>query len=289
MTKTPPPFSLSSLSFSSSSYPSIWPEITCTCGSVTKITLVNINIAGDILPFICDLKSLTTIDLSYNEIPGPFPTVLYNCSNLQYLDLSQNFFVGRIPADIDRLSPRLRYLSLSANNFTDDIPAAIARFLELTTLSLYQNLFNDSFLMEIRNLWNLQFLGLAFNGFIPSTIPGSFLNLTKLRSLYMTESKLIGEIPERIGSLTALEFIDLSLTGSIPQSVEALNLMIIDLSENNLSGPILEGFKNQTKLTNLSLFYNELSGLLFYNQSSGEIPVSNGRLAEEYRQTLGDF
>ncbi|KAM7515460.1 hypothetical protein LguiA_005043 [Lonicera macranthoides] len=266
-----------------------WPGITCTGSSVTGIALFNIGIAGDIPPFICDLKNLTTIDLSFNEIPGPFPTVLYSCSNLQYLDLSQNFFVGRIPADIDRLSPRLQYLSLSANNFTGDIPAAIARFPELTTLSLYQNLFNGSFPPEIGNLSNLEFLELAFNGFAPSTIPGSFANLTKLRSLYMTESKLIGEIPESIGSLTALEFIDLSvndlsgniprgffllknlteiylyrnrLTGSIPQSVEALNLKIIDLSENNLTGPIPEGFGNQTKLTNLTLLYNQLSGAI---------------------------
>ncbi|KAM7519445.1 hypothetical protein LguiB_018407 [Lonicera macranthoides] len=66
-----------------------WPEITCTGGSVTGITLVNINITGDIPPFIWDLKNLTTIDLSDNEIPGPF---CYR--NLQYFDLSQNFFVG---------------------------------------------------------------------------------------------------------------------------------------------------------------------------------------------------
>ena len=95
-----------------------WPEITCTNGSVTGLTLVNYNINQTIPPFICDLKNLTHVDFNNNYIPGMFPTYLYNCSKLEYLDLSMNNFVGKIPENIFTLS-NLNYLNLS---YTPSVP-----------------------------------------------------------------------------------------------------------------------------------------------------------------------
>uniref|UniRef100_A0A2N9EMC3 Leucine-rich repeat-containing N-terminal plant-type domain-containing protein n=1 Tax=Fagus sylvatica TaxID=28930 RepID=A0A2N9EMC3_FAGSY len=67
--------------------------ITCINGSVTKVLLQNQGIAL-VPPFICDLKNLTVIDLSYNLIQGEFPTAFYNCSKLEYLDLQSNNLSG---------------------------------------------------------------------------------------------------------------------------------------------------------------------------------------------------
>jgi len=103
---------------SNTSYCSSWPEITCTNGSVTGLTLVNYNINQTIPPFICDLKNLTHVDFNNNYIPGMFPTYLYNCSKLEYLDLSMNNFVGKIPENIFTLS-NLNYLNLS---YTPSVP-----------------------------------------------------------------------------------------------------------------------------------------------------------------------
>ncbi|KAI7987778.1 Receptor-like protein kinase HSL1 [Camellia lanceoleosa] len=273
-----------------------WPEITCTNGSITGLSLIDKNITGTIPPFICDLKNLTAVDLHYNYIPGPFPTVLYNCSQLEHLDLSQNFFVGHIPSDIDRLSTQLRTLNLSGNNFTGDIPAAIGRFPELTALSLFQNEFDGSFPTEIGNLSNLEMLELSDNEFVPMAMPPSFTQLRKLKQLLIKDSSLIGEIPETIGNLTELEELDLSnnnltgtiptglfllknlttlylyknhLSGAIPLPIEALKMEIIDLSQNNLTGTIPDDFGKLTKLSGLALFYNQLSG---------DIPETIGRL-----------
>ncbi|KAE9445370.1 hypothetical protein C3L33_22730, partial [Rhododendron williamsianum] len=102
-------------SWSTSSPPCSWPEITCTGSAVTGLNLTNYNITEPIPPSICNLKNLTVLDLSYNYFPGNFPTVLYNCSNLRYLDLSQNYFVGPIPSNIDRLSSSLRFNFTKAN------------------------------------------------------------------------------------------------------------------------------------------------------------------------------
>ncbi|KAI7989055.1 Receptor-like protein kinase HSL1 [Camellia lanceoleosa] len=273
-----------------------WPEITCSNGSVTELSLINKTITGPIPPFICDLKNLTAIDLQYNYIPGPFPTALYNCTKLEHLDLSQNLFVGCIPGDVDRLSTHLRTFNLGGNNFTCDIPAAIGRFPGLTTLQLFQNEFNGSFPPEIGNLSRLEWLELSDNEFAPMAIPSTFTQLRKLKQLLIKDSSLIGEIPETIGNLAELEELDLSnnnltgtipsgllllknltivylyknhLSGPIPQPTEALKMEEFDLSENNLTGTIPDDFGTLTELSVLSLFSNQLSG---------EIPESISRL-----------
>ncbi|CAL5396941.1 unnamed protein product [Camellia sinensis] len=273
-----------------------WPEITCTNGSVTGLSLVDTNITGTVPPLICDLLNLTLIDLQYNYFSGPFPTGLYNCSKLKILDLSQNNFTGPIPSDIDRLSAQLQSLNLGGNIFTGDIPAAIGKFPELRILRVFLNGFNGSFPSEIGNLLNLELLEMSFNNFSQMAIPSSFTQLKKLKELHMKESGLVGEIPETIGNLTALEVLELSinsltgniprglfllnnltilylfrnqLSGAIPQVVEALNLVKIDLSDNNLNGTIPEDFGKLTKLSDLDLFFNQLSG---------ELPASIGRL-----------
>ncbi|KAK3016479.1 hypothetical protein RJ639_007728 [Escallonia herrerae] len=299
-----------------------WPEITCSGNSVTGLTLSNINITTQIPPLICNLNNLTLLDLSYNYIPGPFPTVLYNCTHLQYIDISQNYFVGFIPDDIDRLPPVLSYLNLGYNNFTGNVPPAITGLRQLSQLYLEHNLFNGSFPAELGNLTNLEVLQVGFNEFSPpATIPPSFTQLKKLTQLSMPAANLIGGISEDLANLAGMEFLDLSengltgnipsgllllknltevylyknyLVGDIPQSIEALNLIVIDLSENNLTGKIPDGFGNLTRLSRLSLFFNQLSGeipvgmgklpsltdiRLFNNNLSGELPLDFGRFS----------
>jgi Leucine-rich repeat (LRR) protein len=114
--------------------------------------------------------------------------------------------------------------------------------------------------------------------------------------LWISGANLIGEIPQMIGEMVALEHLDLSsnkltgtipgslfmlmnlrvlylhknkLSGEIPRVVEALNLTSVDLSENNLTGTIPVDLGKLDKLSGLSLFFNQLSG---------EIPESIGRL-----------
>ncbi|KAK7314399.1 hypothetical protein VNO77_32921 [Canavalia gladiata] len=275
-----------------------WPEIICTTGSVTGLILVNTNIPQTIPPFICDLKNLTHVDFNTNLIPGEFPTYLYNCSKLEYLDLSVNNFVGNIPHDIDRLS-NLQYLNLGYTNFSGDIPASIGRLKELNYLALQYCLFNGTFPDEIANLSNLETLDLSSNNmFLPSRLPTSWTTqLKKLKVFYMYESNLVGEIPDNIGQMEALEKLDISLnnltgkipgglfmlknlsivflsrnklSGEIPDVVKALNLTIVDLTRNDLSGKIPSDFGKLRNLTGLGLSVNNLSGEI--PQSVGQLP-----------------
>ncbi|KAI5556985.1 hypothetical protein BDE02_18G070900 [Populus trichocarpa] len=288
------PSSLDRWTPSSSSH-CTWPGVVCTDNYITQLILDNKNISGTIPPFLSDLKNLTFLNFSNNNIIGKFPVAVHNLSMLEILDLSQNHIVGTIPDDIDCLA-RLSYLNLYANNFSGNIPAAIGLLPELRTLRLQDNQFNGTFPPEIGNLSKLEELSMAHNGFSPSRLHSSFTQLKKLKMLWISGANLIGEIPQMIGEMVALEHLDLSsnkltgtipgslfmlmnlrvlylhknkLSGEIPRVVEALNLTSVDLSENNLTGTIPVDLGKLDKLSGLSLFFNQLSG---------EIPESIGRL-----------
>uniref|UniRef100_A0A2C9VIL7 non-specific serine/threonine protein kinase n=1 Tax=Manihot esculenta TaxID=3983 RepID=A0A2C9VIL7_MANES len=125
----------------------------------------------------------------------------------------------------------------------------------------------------------------------------TFLSLTNLIDLNLSNNSLHGIIPSQIGYLSKLKFLDLSfnsITGSIPQEIGMLrSLTSLELSENFLTGPIPSSIGNLTKLVILRLGRNQLSGSipqevgkltslshlgLSDNNLSGIIPTSVGNL-----------
>lgn len=219
-----------------------WYGIDCRNGSVTSISIQDVNLhTGTIPPILCELKSLYLIDLKTNYIRGEFPTSLYNCSNLEYLDISWNQFHGPLPSDLHRLS-RLYNLNIAGNSFSN-IPGAIGQLSELQYLSLEFNNFNTSIPREIGNLSKLETLDISYiDSFKQVIIPGELGRLKKLTSLFIVKSNLIGEIPETFSGLSALQ--------------------VLDLSSNNLKGSIPSYLFEWNKLTNLHLEYNQFSGRL---------------------------
>ncbi|KAI3917734.1 hypothetical protein MKW98_021496 [Papaver atlanticum] len=272
-----------------------WSGINCNSdNSVTKISLYNMSITEKVPDFICDLKNLTEINLSYNYIPGGFPVSVLDCTNLEFLNLTMNNFVGVIPNDIDRLK-KLKVLSLGSNNFTGDLPPEIGNLEFLETLSLTVNQFR-TFPVEIGKLSNLEHLEMSYIGFFPSKIPDEFSKLVKLKTFWMEEANLVGEIPKWVVNFTSLDLLNLAsnnlsgkiperlfslksltyvklfqnkLSGEIPKEIECLGIGVIDLSMNELTGSIPEGFGELKSLTIL---------LMYRNRLTGEIPVSIGLL-----------
>jgi Leucine rich repeat len=77
---------------------------------------------------------------------------------------------------------------------------------------------------------------------------------------------LIGTIPSSLGSLKALNHLDLwvnELTGTIPSSLGSLTaLLYLGLSINKLTGTIPSSLGSLTALTTFHLFNNALTGTL---------------------------
>ncbi|KAF2285345.1 hypothetical protein GH714_000232 [Hevea brasiliensis] len=262
---------LSLQSWTSSSLPCSWTEISCADGKVTNLLLSNKDISVEIPATICDLTT------------SPFLTCPLTTS----------------PEDFQELFSTAQSYKVLVSEF---------------------NQFNGTFPKEIGNLANLVELGLAYNGFLPSTIPVEFGKLSKLTFMWIRYANLIGPIPDSFANLSSLEHLDLAvnnlegsipdgffveefdqlylfrnkLSGEIPQKVEALNLVEIDLAMNNLNGSIPEDFGKLQNLKLLSLFTNQLSGelpsSLAWNLSSGsDQPTSSTALFLDGNQFSGQL
>ncbi|KAJ6395172.1 hypothetical protein OIU77_020435 [Salix suchowensis] len=119
---------------------------------------------------------------------------------------------------------------------------------------------------ELSNLSELRILQLDNNKFNGSGIPATYGNLSKLAKLSLRNCNLHGAIPG-LSSIPSLLYLDLSkneLIGPMPPTLSD-NISTIDLSDNHLNGSIPRSFSNLLFLQRLSLENNLLIGYVSAN------------------------
>uniref|UniRef100_A0A6I9QLP7 Receptor-like protein EIX1 n=1 Tax=Elaeis guineensis var. tenera TaxID=51953 RepID=A0A6I9QLP7_ELAGV len=221
------------------------------------------NLSGSVPPSICSLHFLKSLHLSNNNLSGELPSSLKSCARLNTLDLGQNRFTGKIPTWIGESLLSLKILRLRSNKLVGNIPPNLSR------------------------LKALQILDLASNN-LSGTIPSSFGNFTAM--------KVSGEMNETIlKSYTYYnENMQVTIKGIYIEYAKLLPLVIVmDLSNNNLSGMIPEELTSLFGLVSLNLSGNHLTGEITEKigalQQLESLDLSKNNLFDEIPSSIIDL
>ncbi|KAI4333089.1 hypothetical protein L6164_017937 [Bauhinia variegata] len=249
---------------------------------LTELHLSSCNLSGFIpSPTSLNFNSLQVLDLSHNKFQSEIPGWLANISSLQHIDMSYSGLFGRIPLGLAEL-PNLLWLDLSVNhNLTANCSQLFnGRWEKIQMLNFIFNKLYGKLPSSFGNMTSLVFLRLDNNA-VEGGIPSSIGRLCNLKSFYLSKNKLKGNLPEFLeGSedcvsgnpLPNLEYLDLSfnqVAGPVPLIESGIDSL--DLSHNQFSGSIPPNFsETMPHLLLLSLSNNNLSG---------EIPMSIGEMS----------
>ena len=107
-------------------------------GNVTRLTLVDNNLVGDMPAELGDLSGLESLNLWSNDLTGEIPAELSNLTNLTVLNIAENQIEGEIPTSLGDLSD-LEELYLQNNQLTGSIPVELADLSDLDPLFLAGN------------------------------------------------------------------------------------------------------------------------------------------------------
>nr|QAS62476.1 LRR receptor-like serine/threonine-protein kinase EFR [Sedum alfredii] len=263
--------------------------------SLSQLYLADNKFHGEIQDSLQGLSKLKLLSLPTNNLSGSV-SPLYNLSSLQYLDVARNHFTGTLAQDMDVRFPNLTFLSFSYNNFTGTIPPSISNMSGLYVIQLGGNKLTGrvpdnlgklgglkmlqisdnllgseqagdlNFIASLSNCTELKWLVIAKNRF-GGQLPDFIGNLTsKLQEIQLRENYITGSLPEAIGELSGLTFMELGknlFTDTIPISIgKLLNVNTLLLYENSFRGGIPSSIGNMRNLSNLDLSTNLLDGTI---------------------------
>ncbi|KAK9230370.1 hypothetical protein WN944_023337 [Citrus x changshan-huyou] len=282
----------------------MFPLSVCNISSLEKLNLLTNRFQGS-LP-VClgfNLPKLSVLVVAQNNLTGFLPQSLSNASKLKALDLNENHFSGQVrinfnslpnlimlflgqnnlgtrtSTDLDFITlltncSKLERLGLHFNRFGGVLPHSIANLsTTMTLIAMAGNQISGAIPPEIRNLFNLNGLGLEYNQ-LTGTIPPAIGELRNLQALGLVGNNIRGIIPDSLGNLTLLNVLQLGfnkLQGSIPSSLgKCQNLMELSAPNNKLNGTLPPQIFG---ITTLSILLD-----LSENHLSGSIPLEVGNL-----------
>lgn len=279
-------------------------EIDPLFNRVIYLSLSSNNLTGRIPNAIGRLDSLYQLTLSSNKLTGVLPDSLFQMKRLTNLYIYGIRFQGEEYGLTGTLSSqfvnltRLTELELGANKFSGTIPGFWSSMPSLRSLNLYYNNFTGQIPATLGNASQLTTLELSSNYSLDAApLPSSFANLTNMQYLYLNGCN-ITSLPILSG-LTNLKYLQVSsnqLTGPVPSWIGSMTgLTGLALSYNNFSPDTIPGFiYNLPLMANLQLINMNLTGSisplignltnltslnLSSNQLTGQIPAQLGSLS----------
>lgn len=201
----------------------------------------NPNLTGPIPVTIGKLTRLTFLALSANKLTGPIPGSLGHLTRLENLDLESNRLTGTIPPSLSLL-PVINNLDLSFNQLTGSIPASFGAFKTGLLLQVVNNRLSGPIPRSLgrANLTTLDVSGNKFTGDVSFVLNGRD---KALESIVLRGNRFKFDI-SKVDLPRGLKLIDIAenmIYGSLPRRLGQLPLNFIDVSYNQLCGPIPKG------------------------------------------------
>ncbi|GKV40700.1 hypothetical protein SLEP1_g48311 [Rubroshorea leprosula] len=256
------------------------PKSLCNLKYFCELDLSSNMLSGNIPKSLCNSKPLEYLDLSNNMLSGSIPNCWRNDQSFFFIDLSSNNLSGSFPSRMVQLSS-LVLLHLNNNSLHRGLHVALKNLTSLVVLDLGENKFSGNLTSIVRgeiNTNSLKILRLRKN-LISGYIPLELCSFSQMQILDLADNNLTGRIPPCFGKfpimVNATQMINAAHGSDCYQAPlmevvkgryleykrETLRLEIsIDLSSNNLTGPIPEELIFLKDLHNLNLSWNHLSG-----------------------------
>ncbi|KAF9624079.1 hypothetical protein IFM89_007777 [Coptis chinensis] len=264
--------------------------------NISSIDLGSNKLNGPLPDSLSSCRALRAINFARNNLNGQIPESFKNLQSLSYLSLS-NTSIHNISAALAVLQQcgSLKTLVLTLNFQSEVMPAvADIKFENLTALVIAYCGLTGSIPQWLRNSTKLQLLDLSLNH-LSGTIPNWLGGMQSLFYLDLSNNSLSGDIPSSLTKLESLIDRNISLEEPSPDipfflkqnqssaRVLQYNQILsfppsLDLSYNNLTGPVWPEFGNLKKLIVFDLKSNDLSGFLSkfsvaFNKLVGRIPL----------------
>ncbi|PSS26842.1 Phytosulfokine receptor 1 like [Actinidia chinensis var. chinensis] len=297
--------SLVSLDLATNQFTGPVPDNLPSCPQLKNINLAKNYFTGQIPESFRNFQSLTSLSLSNSSISNLSDAlgILQNCQNLTTLVLTLNFHSEALPSNPSLGFKNLKALVIANCGLTGVIPQWLHGLTQLQLLDLSLNRLGGTIPPWLGNFDSLFYLDLSHNSFtgvIPKNLTGlqslifrnvSFQNPSLDFPFFMKRNLSAGGLQyNQIWSFPPT--LDLSynnLSGPIwPELGNFKKLHVLDLKFNNLSGSIPSNLSGMTSMENLDLSHNNLSGTIppslvslsflsrfnvAYNQLHGVIPV----------------
>ncbi|PIA29234.1 hypothetical protein AQUCO_06100026v1 [Aquilegia coerulea] len=231
--------------------------------NLTVLSFASNRLSGQIPKSFGRLSNLETLDLSSNKLNGSVPEFLGQLSKLTILNLNDNSFSGVVSELHFKKLSKLVSLYLGGNSLSLNITSGWVPPFQLEYLDLGSCDVGTLFPAWLRTQSSLSYLVMS-NAGISDSIPHWFLNLTSnTEFLDLSRNQIYGKLPSFVGFQPDSELILSSnkFEGSLP--IFPSDLMVLDLTNNKISGIIpedmgLDGFS----IKSLSLSNNCITGTI---------------------------
>jgi len=266
--------------------------------NLTYLSLYDNRLNGDLSSIHFEgLQNLVSIDLGFNSLNGKIPSSLLKLPYLRELKLPYNKLSG-ILGEFDNASSHvLEMLDLYNNNLEGHIPVSIFNLRTLRVIQLSSNKFNGAIQLDIiRRLSNLTILGLSHNNL---SIDVNFRDdqdlsrFPEIKGLKLASCNL-RRIPSFLRNQSSLLSLDLSsneIEGPIPNWIWQLeSLLTLNLSKNSLTNFEESIWNLSSNLFQVDLSSNKLQGpISFIPKYASYLDYSSNMLSSILPPDIGNY